>query len=143
MTQARFAKGHQRRPAGVGRTYTIFVRVNAAELAELERRLRLAGRRELSAYVREAVLAQRPPQAVVPELNRTAWLELAEHLVRLQALVGQLEVLAGRQRGGLAGLVGRGRLEELLAACLAELRTQEAAVQALRRSLLGSEGWRR
>jgi hypothetical protein len=118
------------------------IRVNAAELAELERRRARTGTREMGGYVRAAVLAQRPPQAVVPELNRAAWLALAEHLVRLQELAGQLEALSGRQRGGLAGLVGRGRLEETLAACLAELRTQGAAIQAVRRRLLGSEGRR-
>lgn len=138
----RGAKGNQARPTTVKRTYMIFVRVNAAELAELERRRALAGVREMSTYLRTAVLGQRPPQALTPELNRTAWLDLAEHLARMQDLADQLVVLVRRQRGGLAGMLSRGRLEEAAAACLEELRAQDAAIQALRRSLLGSDGRR-
>jgi hypothetical protein len=128
------------RPAGAQRrTSCIFVHVNAAELAELERRRQLTGMREMGAYVRQAVLAQRPPPPVVPELNRVAWLELAERLATLQELASSLAALAGRPRGGLAPLVGRGRLEETLRVYLEASRALLVAIQALRRSLLGSD----
>ncbi len=118
------------------RTHCISVRVNAGELATIEARRAQTGIAELGTYVRKAVLAQRAPSAVVPEVNRTAWLELAEQLVRLQTLAGSLEAIEART---WHGLVGRGRLDDLLSACLEELRALQVTVQALRRSLLGSE----
>ena len=138
-------KGAQPRPNSIKRTYRIYVWVNAGELAELERHCALAGGRELGAYVRQAALAQRSPKAVVPELNRAAWLALAEQLTQLPELADRLEALTARARGGadplpwVARLRGRGALEEAVTACGQELRVLSEAVQALRRSLLGSE----
>jgi hypothetical protein len=82
---------------------------------------------------------------VVPELNRAAWLSLAEQLTQLPALADRLETLTTQVRGGpdplpwVARLRGRGALEEAVTACGQELRVLSEAVQALRRSLLGSE----
>jgi hypothetical protein len=132
-------KGSQAYPLGELRTYRISMRVNAVELAELERRRSLTGARDMGTYARTALLAQRPPRAVAPELNRTAWLTLAEHLVRMQELAGRLEGLVARPRGGLTGLVGRSRLEDAVNTCLEELRAEDQQIQALRRALLGSE----
>ena len=139
------AKGAQPRPNSIKRTYRIYVWVNAGELADLERRCALAGGRELGAYVRQAALGQRSPKAVVPELNRSAWLVLAERLAQLPVLAERLEALATQTRGGpdplpwVARLRGRGALEEAVMTCGQELRLLGEAVQALRRSLLGSE----
>ena len=121
------------------RTHRVFVRVNAVELAELERRKTLTGTREMGAYVRAALFAQEPPQAVVPELNRMAWLRLAEHLARMQVLAERLEELAAQPRSGLTGLVGRSRLEDVVSACLEELHAQGLKIQAVRRSLVASD----
>ncbi len=135
--------GGQPRPGPIKRTYRIYVWVNAGELTELEQRCALAGGRELGAYVRQAALAQRPPQAAVPALNRAAWLELAERLAQLQELAGHLEALAGR--GGheplpwVARLRGRSTVEDAVMSCGQELRTLREAVQTLRQSLLGSD----
>ena len=118
------------------RTHCISVRVNGGELATIEARRAQTGIAELGSYVRKAVLAQRAPSAVVPEVNRTAWLALAEQLVRLQTLADSLEALYAR---AWHGLVGRGRLEGLLSACLEELRALQLTIQALRRGLLGGE----
>jgi hypothetical protein len=121
------------------RTYCISVRVNAAEHAELERRRGLAGTREIGAYVRTAVLSTGTPRLLVPEVNRAAWVELIAHLARMQELGGRLDELTDRQPRGLAGMLGRGRLEETLVALAAELRAVRAEIQALRRGLLASE----
>jgi hypothetical protein len=135
--------GSQRTPGSTRRTHQIMLRVNDAELAELEHRRALTAIPEMSVFVRESLLTQRPPRAVAPELNRAAWLALVEHLALMQELAERLEGLAGRPRAGLTGLVGRGRLEETVAACLEELRAQAVAIQAVRRSLLGSDRRRR
>jgi hypothetical protein len=131
--------GSQLCPVSELRTYRISMRVNAVELAELERRRSLTGTRDMGTYARAALLAQRPPRAVTPELNRTAWLTLAEHLVRMQELARRLEGLIARPRGGLTGLVSRSRLEDAVNACLEELRAGGLQIQALRRTILGSE----
>jgi hypothetical protein len=133
----------QPRPEHELRTYRVFVRVNAVELAELERRRALTGTREMGAYIRAAVLDQRPPQATAPELNRTAWLALAEHLARMQALAVRLEEMAGRPRSALTGLVSRSRVEDAVHDCLNQLRVQSLQIQDLRRTLLGSARRRR
>ena len=121
---------------GGNRTRCISVRVNTGEWAILEARRARTGIVELGAYVRRAVLAQRAPAAVVPELNRVAWLTLAEQLVRLQMQIGSLEALQKRTRYGPAE---SGVLEDMLSSCLEELRAVQLSVQALRRGLLGSE----
>jgi hypothetical protein len=112
-------------PPAALRTHTISVRVNGAERAELERRRAAAGLREMGAYLRAAVLGQRPPRAVVPEINRCAWQELA----RTAANVNQLT----------AHLNGGGRLDATgtvrMAVVLEDLRRE---VEALRLALLGS-----
>lgn len=143
------AKGAQRRPDSVKRTYRIYVWVNAGELAELERRCALWGGRELGAYVRQAALGDRPPRAVVPAVNRAAWVGLAEQLAQVPTLAARLEAIGAPARGGseslpwVGRLRGRSGLEEAVTTCGKELRLLHEAVQALRRSLLGSEGRRR
>jgi len=72
------------------RTHMLSVYVNAGELAALERRTAAAGLREVGAYVRVAVMAQRPPRAVVPEVNRGAWGELARTTANVNQIAAYL-----------------------------------------------------
>jgi len=131
------------RVASGARTHCVMVRFTLAELATIETRRSRTGIAELATYVRRSLLAQRPPRAVVPELNRLAWLALAEQLARLLALGETLEPLTARRRGGLAGLRGRHQRDEAVEAWVTELRALSEAIQALRRSLLGSDRGRR
>ncbi len=78
------------RPPMAKRTHTISVRVNAGEYATLDARRDAAGMKEMGAYVRQAVLAQRPPHAVVPAVNREAWVALARTASNLNQLVAYL-----------------------------------------------------
>lgn len=106
------------------RTHTISVRVNAAEYAALAARRDAVGMREMGAYLRTAVLAQRPPQAVVPVVNRQAWQDLARTASNLNQLTTHLNA------GNLRDATGMARLRETL-------RTLTAEVRALRLALLG------
>jgi len=72
------------------RTHTISVRVHAGEYATLDARRDAAGVKEMGAYVRAAMLAQRPPQAVVPAVNREAWMALARTASNLNQLTAHL-----------------------------------------------------
>ena len=127
------------RVATGARTHCVMVRFTIAELATIEMRRSRTGIAELATYVRRSVLAQRPPRAVVPELNRLAWLELGQQLARLVALGETLVPLAARRPGGLAGLRGRHQRDETVEVWATELRAVREAVQALRRTLLASE----
>lgn len=106
------------------RTHTISLRVNAEERAELERRRQLAGYREMGAYIRTAMLAQRPPRAVVPALNRQAWLDFGRVAEELT------ETLQHARQDHLLDEDTAGRLADQLAA----LRTE---VNVVRLALLG------
>jgi len=77
-------------PPMLKRTHTISVRVHAGEYATLDARRDAAGIKEMGAYVRQAVLAQRPPQAVVPAVNREAWVALARTASNLNQLTAHL-----------------------------------------------------
>ncbi len=112
-------------PPAALRTHTISVRVNGAERAELERRRAATGLREMGAYLRAAVLARHPPRAVVPEINRCAWQELARTAANVNQLTAHLN------GGGRLDATGTARL----AIVLEDLRGE---VEALRLALLGS-----
>ncbi len=123
-------RGRPRVPDHERRTHLIGVFVNEGELAELRRRGEATGMTDLATYLRRAVLAQRAPRAVVPEINRGAWAELA----RTTANVNQIA----------AHLNGGGRFDERGTPRLAEaLDALRAEVRALRLTLTeptGSEG---
>ena len=72
------------------RTRGVNVRLDDAEYTELVARATAACYRELAAYVRTAVLAQRAPRPPVPELNRQAWAALANTATDLQQLLAHL-----------------------------------------------------
>lgn len=107
------------------RTHTISVRVHAGEYATLDARRAAAGIKEMGAYVRGAVLAQRPPQAVVPAVNREAWVALARTASNLNQLTAHLNA------GHLPGAPHPVSLHTLLVALTEEVR-------ALRLTLLGA-----
>ncbi len=106
------------------RTHTLSVRVNAAEYAALAARRDAAGMREMGAYLRMAVLAQRPPRAVVPVVNRQAWQDLARTASNLNQLTAHLNA------GQRLDATGTARLWETLT-------TLGEEVRALRLALLG------
>lgn len=112
------------RPPMAKRTHTISVRVNAGEYATLDARRDAAGRKEMGAYVRQAVLAQRPPHAVVPAVNREAWVALARTASNLNQLAAHLNA------GHLPGTPDPRSLHALL-------MTLGEEVRALRLALLG------
>lgn len=106
------------------RIHTISVRVNAAEYAQLAARRDAVGMREMGAYLRTAVLAQRPPQAVVPVVNRQAWQSLARTASNLNQLTAHLNA------GHRLDVTGTKRLWKTLT-------TLGEEVRALRLALLG------
>lgn len=109
---------------GVPRRYCATVRLSESERATLRERMATAGYRELGAYLRAAILAQRPPRAVVPAEWRAAWAALGH-------LAGNLNQIAHHLN---AGHILAGERVERLAAWLVEL-TEE--VRRLRLALLG------
>jgi len=111
-------------PPMAKRTHTISVRVNAGEYATLNARRDAAGIKEMGAYMRQAVLAQRPPQAVVPAVNREAWVALARTASNLNQLTAHLNA------GHLPGAPHPVSLNALLVTLTEEVR-------ALRLALLG------
>lgn len=97
----------------MSRVHSIHFRVNAAELAELNERVKVSGFRR-GPYVRRAALGTLP--AVIPPINRQAWSELARvganlnqlaHAANVDAealdLDGLRQVLAG-VRAALLGV---------------------------------------
>jgi len=104
------------------RTHTISVRVNAAEYAALAARRDAVGMREMGAYLRTAVLAQRPPQAVVPVVNRQAWQELARTASNLNQLTAHLNA------GNLRDPPGAAPLRDVLTTLTAEVRLLRLAL---------------
>ncbi len=111
-------------PPMAKRTHTISVRVHAGEYATLDARRDAAGIKEMGAYVRQAVLAQRPPPAVVPAVNREAWVALARTASNLNQLTAHLNA------GHLPGAPDSIHLNALLVTLTEEVRT-------LRLTLLG------
>lgn len=104
------------------RGYTIALRVNDRERAELERRRTAAGFTELGAYVRRAVLAQRPPRAGTPAVNVRAWQELARTAGNLNQLTAHLN------GGGRLDATGTARLADALEDMATEVRALRAAL---------------
>ena len=72
-------------PDYVIRHKTIGVRVNAAELAELESKADAAGV-SVTEWLRLAGLRRRAPAGVVPAINRDAWAALARSAANLNQL---------------------------------------------------------
>ncbi len=97
------------------RTHTIGVRVHAGEYATLDARRDAAGIKERGAYVR---------QAVVPAVNREAWVALARTASNLNQLTAHLNA------GHLPGAPHPMYLSDLLVTLTEEVR-------ALRLALLG------
>ncbi len=83
-------RGRPAAPIALRRRHEIKVRLNDVERAELERRAAGAGMAEIGTYLRRAVLAQRPPRAVVPEVNRGAWGELARTTANVNQIAAHL-----------------------------------------------------
>ncbi len=83
-------RGRPRVPDHERRTHLIGVFVNEGELAELRRRGEATGMTDLATYLRRAVLAQRAPRAVVPEVNRGAWGELARTTANVNQIAAHL-----------------------------------------------------
>ena len=114
------------------------VRVNAAELAKLEANRARVGMPELGVYVRQAAL-RKTPIPYVPEVNRKGWEALIAHLTVLGELARQLRQLPpAKPQGGIGGIFGWSRQEELLAAVLSELTVTQDAIQELRMDIAGT-----
>ncbi len=109
-------------PTPMLRTYTISVRVNAREYAALAARRDAAGIKEMGAFLRMAVLAQQPPRAVVPAMNREAWRDLARTASNLNHLTAHLNAGNLRNPGGTA------QIEAVLATLTAEVRQLRLAL---------------
>lgn len=69
------------------RTHTVSVRLNAAELDQLDQ-LRAERKLQRGAYMRAAFMQSLPPS--VPELNRKAWLELSKSAANLNQIAKAL-----------------------------------------------------
>lgn len=100
------------------RTHTVSVRLNAAELTELDRN-RAPVRMQRGEYLRAASWGKLPP--TIPEINRQAWASLA----RVAANLNQYQTALNEGRAGATGCPVE---------VVQELRDQ---VQALRSELLG------
>ena len=75
------------------RTHCVSVRLNDDELDELDLRRNLAGgRMQRGAYLRAAAFRALPRPAVVPELNRQAWIELARAAANLNQIAAHLNM---------------------------------------------------
>ncbi|MBE0471978.1 MAG: mobilization protein [Methyloprofundus sp.] len=72
------------------RTHTVSVRLNAAELDQLDS-LRADRKMQRGAYLRTAFLKSLPP--VVPEINKQAWLELSKAAANLNQLSKKMNVV--------------------------------------------------
>ncbi|MGQ7019987.1 plasmid mobilization protein [Vibrio cholerae] len=69
------------------RTHTVSVRLNEAELEQLDSE-RAERKMQRGAYLRSAFLNQVPP--VVPEINRQAWFELSKAAANLNQIAKAL-----------------------------------------------------
>jgi transposase len=119
--------GRPRKAAEERRTERVALYLTPAERAELERRTALTGWRDVGAYVRRAIMAQRSPRATVPQLNVQAWGELARTAANLNQVTRHLN------EGG--------QLDAATAAGLAVVVERLGGeVRALRLGLLGIKG---
>ncbi len=109
-------------PPMAKRTHTISVRVHAGEYATLDARRDAAGIKEMGAYVRQAVLAQRPPPSVVPAVNREAWVALARTASNLNQLTAHLNA------GHLPDAPNPMHLHALLVTLIEEVRVLRLAL---------------
>jgi len=97
--------GRPRKAAEDRRTERVPLYLTPVERAELERRTAMTGWRDVGAYVRRAIMAQRPPRATVPQLNVQAWGELARTAANLNQLTrylnegGQLDAATAARLG--------------------------------------------
>jgi len=114
--------GRPAKPEEERRGHTISVRANDAEYALFDARRVAAGGGDLGAYLRQAALAQRPPRAVVPELNREAWRELARAIGNLNQIAAHLN------GGGRFDERGTPRMTEALDALRDEVRLLRLAL---------------
>lgn len=105
--------------------HVMTVRLRPEEHAELDARRRAAGYRGFSGYVRDAVLAQRPPKAAAPLVN-------VQEYGKLGALANNLNQLARHLNAGNI-LDDSGELAGILEATQRELRR-------LRHALLETDG---
>jgi len=108
--------GRPRKLAGERRGEHIAVYVTRSERDGLERRAAAAGITEVGAYVRRAILAQRPPRGVVPAINREAWWSLARATANLNQIAAHLN------GGGRFDERGTARLAPALDALREEVR---------------------
>ena len=72
------------------RTHTVSVRLNVAELDQLDK-LRADRKMQRGAYLRAAFLESLPP--VVPEINKEAWLALSKSAANLNQLSKKMNVV--------------------------------------------------
>jgi len=119
--------GRPRKAAEDRRTERVALYLTPAERAELERRAALTGWREVGAYVRRAIMAQRSPRATVPQLNVQAYGELARTAANLNQMTRHFN------EGGAVDEVTAARLG-------VELERLGGEVRALRLGLLGIKG---
>jgi len=106
------------------RTRQVVVRVNAAEHAELTRRLAVSGRRRLATYIRSALLGARRAEPARAGMRARMYSELARTAANINQLTRHLN------EGGRIDATGTARLA-------GELGQLRAEVHALRLTLLG------
>ncbi len=116
--------GRPRKAAEDRRTERVALYLTPAERVELERRTAMTGWRDVGAYVRRAIMAQRSPRATVPQLNMQAYGELARMAANLNQLTRHLNE-GGALDGATAARLG------------VELERLGGEVRALRLGLLG------
>ncbi len=97
--------GRPRKVAEDRRTERVALYLTLAERAELERRTAITGWRDVGAYVRRAIMAQRSPRATVPQLNVQAYGELARTAANLNQLTRHLNE-GGALDGATAARLG-------------------------------------
>jgi len=119
--------GRPRKAAEDRRTERVALYLTLAERAELERRTAMTGWRDVGAYVRRAIMAQRSPRATVPQLNVQAYGELARTAANLNQLTRHLNE-GGALDGATAARLG------------VEVERLGGEVRALRLGLLGIKG---
>jgi len=117
-------EGRPRKAAEDRRTERVALYLTPAERAELERRTAMTGWRDVGAYVRRAIMAQRSPRATVPQLNVQAYGELAQTAANLNQLTRHLN------EGGALDAAMAARIE-------LEVERLGRDVRALRLVLLG------
>ncbi len=142
MMDGRVSQGAEREPMPTfrrgDRKHCVMVRFTADELAKLEAHRATVGMPELGAYVRRAAL-RHTPIPYVPELNRKSWEGLIAHLDTLGGLARHLQQLPpAKPQGGIGGMFGRSKQEELLGTVLSELKVTQDVMQALRRDIMGT-----